>query len=259
MPNIDHHAPGSFCWLELATTDQAAAKNFYTSLFGWTVTEFPMGPGAIYTIFNLEGRNTGAAFAITEDMKGMPPNWMLYMATANADETAAKAAAAGGGVIKPAFNVMDAGRMAVLRNPIGACFAVWQPVTHPGFGIQGVPGTLCWADLSTPDPGAAAPFYKAVFGWEITPGEHDDSGYLHIKNGESFIGGILPAKYRNPNAPAHWMSYIYVADCDASAAQAKELGARLYMEPNTIEKVGRMAIVADPQGAVFAIFQPIPH
>ena len=143
-------------------------------------------------------------------------------------------------------------------DPTGAHFSVWQPKTHHGTGIGGVPGTFCWADLSTPDPGAAIPFYKAVFGWEISSGQ-DDSGYLHIKNGETPIGGIPPAKFHNPQAPAHWMLYFYVTGCDASAAKAKELGGRLYMEPMTIEKVGRMAIVADPQGAVFALFQPLPH
>jgi hypothetical protein len=91
----------------------------------------------------------------------------------------------------------------------------------------------------------------------VAPGEHDTSGYLHIKNGDKFIGGIPPAAHRNPNAPPHWLLYFFVEDCDASAAKAKELGAKLHMEPMTMEGVGRMAIVADPQGAVFALFQPM--
>jgi predicted enzyme related to lactoylglutathione lyase len=151
---------------------------------------------------------------------------------------------------------MDFGRMAVLQDPTGAVFSVWQPNTHQGTGITGVPGTLCWADLSTTDPGKAGEFYKGLFGWELMPGDNE---YVHIKNGEAFIGGIPPAKHRNPNAPPHWLAYFYVTDCDASTEKAKSAGANIYMGPMSIEKVGRMTVVADPQGAVFALFQPFPR
>src|ERR1051325_10557080 len=211
MANDDKHAPGSFCWIELATTDQAAAKNFYTSLSGWSVTDFPMGPGQFYSMFSLEGRNTGAAYTIDpEKMKGVPPHWVIYVAVESADETAAKAAAAGGKVIAGPFDVYDFGRMAVLQDPTGAHISIWQAKMHSGVGITGVPGTFCWADLSTPNPDGAKAFYESVFGWQIAPGEHDTSGYLHIKNGEQFIGGVPPAQHRNPNAPPHWLIYILV-------------------------------------------------
>jgi uncharacterized protein len=119
--------------------------------------------------------------------------------------------------------------------------------------------SLCWADLSTPDVDRAKQFYSDLFGWTISAGEKDTSGYLHIQNGSDFIGGIPPAKYRNPNAPPHWLSYFLVSNCDASTAKAKQLGGTTYMEPTTMEGIGRWAVVADPQGAVFAIFQPLPH
>jgi hypothetical protein len=260
MASIETHAPGSFCWIELATTDQAAAKNFYTSLFDWTVNDFPMGPGQSYSMFFLEGRNAGAAYTIDpQQMKGVPPNWLLYVAVDNADESAAKATAAGGKIVAGPFDVMEFGRMAVIADPTGAHFAIWQPKTHKGFGVAGVPGTLCWADLSTADPAAAKPFYEAVFGWQIAPGEHDSSGYLHIKNGEQFIGGIPPAQHRNPNAPPHWLGYFLVTDADASTAKAKELGAQVYFGPMTMENVGRWSVIADPQGAISALFQPVEH
>jgi len=82
---------------------------------------------------------------------------------------------------------------------------------------------------------------------------------LHIQNGEEFIGGVPPSKHMPPNVPPHWMTYFYVNDCDASAAAATAAGGTVHMGPMTIEKVGRMAIIADPQGAVFAIFKDIPH
>jgi predicted enzyme related to lactoylglutathione lyase len=111
--------------------------------------------------------------------------------------------------------------------------------------------------LSTPDPARATTFYSGLFGWKIAAGEHDPSGYLHISNGEDFIGGIPPAARRSEKMPAHWLAYFLTSDCDATAAKAKGLGARFHLEPMTMERVGRMAVVADPQGATFAIFQPM--
>ena len=154
----------------------------------------------------------------------------------------------------PPFDVFDFGRMAVLRDPTGAAISVWQAKKHHGIGITGVPGTLCWADLSTPDHARAAEFYKALFGWEIAPGQ-DSSGYLHIKNGEEFIGGIPPAQFRDPNTPPHWLGYYLVTDCDASTAKAKGMGANVFMSPTSMEGVGRWSVIADPQGAVSALFQ----
>jgi len=260
MPNIDRHAPGSFCWIELATTDQAAAKAFYSALFGWSINDFPMGPGQSYTMFTLDGRNAAAAYTLDpKNMPGVPPNWALYISVENADAAAAKATEAGGKLLGGPFDVYEFGRMAVLQDPTGAVFCVWQPRQHQGIGIYGVTGTLCWADLSTPNVDGAKPFYETLFGWKISPGEKDPSGYLHIQNGEQFIGGIPPAQYRNPNAPPHWLIYYHVENADAATAKAKELGARVYMEPMTMENVGRWSVVADPQGAVFALFQPIEH
>ena len=95
--------------------------------------------------------------------------------------------------------------MAVIQDPTGAVFNIWQPKSHQGLGVTAVPGTLCWADLSTPNVEGAKPFYESLFGWKISPGEKDTSGYLHIQNGEQFIGGIPPAQFRSPNAPPHWL------------------------------------------------------
>jgi predicted enzyme related to lactoylglutathione lyase len=257
MANIENNPPGSFCWVELATTDQSAAKNFYGSLLGWSVADMPMGPGDFYSIFKLEGRDTGAAYTLRKDQRerGVPPHWMVYVAVESADKAAAKADELGGKILAPAFDVFDAGRMAVLQDPTGAIFCVWQAKKNKGIGIGGVEGTFCWADLSTPNPESAGKFYSGLFGWKIAPGEHDTSGYLHIKNGEHFIGGVPPAKHYNPQMPPHWLIYFYVSDVDATAAKASKAGAKLYLPPMTIENVGRMSVIADPQGAAFSIFK----
>jgi uncharacterized protein len=147
--------------------------------------------------------------------------------------------------------------MAIIQDPGGAVFSIWQDKEHSGIGIKDEPGSLCWADLNTPDPQVAAAFYSELFGWHIEPGQ-DGSGYLHIKNGETpldYIGGIPPAQHRDPNAPPNWLIYILVADCDASTEKAKQLGAKVYLGPMTMEKVGRFTVLADPQGAVLSLFE----
>jgi predicted enzyme related to lactoylglutathione lyase len=258
MPTIQRHAPGSFCWFEIATTDQQAAKQFYTALFGWTVNDFPMGPGGgSYSMFDLQGQSVAAAYTMIPEQraKGIPPFWMPYIATDSADKTAGRVSELGGKVLSPPFDVFTFGRMAVLADPTRAMFSIWEPQQHTGVGITGEEGTVCWADLSTPDVESASKFYSGLFGWVISGGD-DPSGYLHIKNGDAFIGGVPPAAMRNPQAPPHWMLYFYVSDCDSVAAKAQELGATLLMPPLTVEHVGRMAIVNDPQGALFALFQP---
>ena len=256
MTHIDKHSAGSFCWIELATTDQNAAKDFYSSLFGWSPQDNPIGPSEFYTVFKLDGRDAAAGYTLRADQsaQGVPPNWMIYIAVDSADQAATKAKQLGGTVIAPSFDVMDLGRMAVIQDPTGAHFCVWQAAKNTGIGIAHVAGTLCWADLSTPDTKRASEFYSGLFGWQIMADEKDKSGYLHIKNGDHFIGGVPPAAHRQPGVPPHWLAYFWVDDVDASASKAKQLGANLYVDPMTIENVGRMAVIADPQGAVFAIF-----
>jgi uncharacterized protein len=261
MANIEKHEPGDFSWIELGTTDQTAAKMFYTQLFGWAVNDVPMGPNDFYTMFQLQGRAVAAAYRLREDQMahGVPPHWMVYVAVESADATAERTSKLGGNVIAAPFDVFDAGRMAVLQDPTGAVFSVWQAKRNTGTQITGADGTLCWADLNTRDQEGAAKFYSQLFGWTIVKGDEDPGhNYFHIKNGEEFIGGIPPASHLSANAPPHWLPYFLTSNCDATAAKAPQLGGRFYMPPTTFENVGRIAVIADPQGAVFAIFQAAP-
>jgi len=260
MTLIDKFPIGSFCWLELATTDQAAAKKFYSNLFGWTATDMPMGPGEVYTLFNLGDRSAGtAAYTLRKDQQanGVPPHWGIYIAVENADTAAKRVSELGGNVIKPPFDVFDAGRMSVVRDPTGAYFCLWQ-AKQKANAVTGVDGTLCWADLNTSDPEPATKFYSSLLGWKFEKSEHDSSGYVHIKNGEQYIGGLPPAQHRPPGPP-HWLPYIQVSNCDAIAAKAKGMSGKFCLEPMTMEGVGRFAVIADPQGAAFAIFQALPR
>ncbi|MBL8178373.1 MAG: VOC family protein [Bryobacterales bacterium] len=258
MPHIDGHAAGEFCWFELATNDQAGAKRFYGALLGWAARDNPMGPNFTYTSFLLEDRDCAAAYTLMPDMlaKGIPPHWMIYVQVADADAVAAKCAELGGAVISPPMDVMDFGRMSVLQDPTGAVISVWQPKTHKGTLITGVPSTFCWGELSSAQPEKAVPFYEALFGWKTMRGDNPGDNYLHITAGKLMIGGVVPVEHRDPNMPSHWLSYFAVSDCDSAAAKANELGGKVIFGPMSMEKVGRMAYVADPQGAIFALFQP---
>jgi hypothetical protein len=207
-------------------------------------------------VFKLAGRDTAAAYSMRKEQRaqGVPPHWMLYISVENADQSVAKAAQAGGTVLSPAFDVMDAGRMAVIQDPTGAIFSLWQPKRSQGITITG-DNAFCWADLSTPDPERAGKFYAELFGWQLAKDEKDPSGYIHIKNGENFIGGIPPAAHRSPTAPPHWLIYFQVADPEGTTAKAGKLGGRILMPARKMENVGTFSIVSDPQGAAFALFK----
>jgi predicted enzyme related to lactoylglutathione lyase len=187
--------------------------------------------------------------------QGVPSHWGIYVEVENTDASADKAKQLGGNVIVAPFDVMDYGRMAVVQDPTGAFFCIWQSKTHHGIQIAQVNGTLCWADLSTDDPQRAEKFYGSLLGWTFNRDEKDPSGYMHIRNGEHPIGGVQPASMRKPGVPPHWLAYFQVDDVDGAAKKAESGDGKFLLPPMTMEGVGRMAVIADPQGAVFAIFK----
>jgi uncharacterized protein len=249
---------GSFCWMELGTTDQAGAKSFYSNLFGWTADEIPMGPGMTYTMFRSGGKDTAGGYKLMKDQLDahVPPHWMLYVRVDNADESAAKAVQLGAQQLVPPSDIPNVGRFAVIQDPAGANISIFQPGQHRGIQNFGDPGALCWADLNTTDAEKASRFYGGLFGWTFETGK---DGYRHIINGSdkhNMIGGIPPRMHAPPGAPSHWMSYFHVTDCKASAVKAAKLGASTLMPADLIPEVGTIAVISDPQGAVFALFQP---
>lgn len=255
MRKIVKHAAGTFCYVELATTGQNQAKQFYGELFGWSVEDVPMGPGMVYTTFRQEGLIAAAASQMSEkERASFPAHWHLYIAVESADAAAKRAVELGGTLIEGPFDVAEHGRMAVLQDPAGAYFSIWEARKSIGIEIADAAGTLCWADLVTRKPEVAREFYQGLFGWEIATGQHGEE-YLHIKNGAEFIGGIPPVAMNNPYLPPHWMIYFAVDDVDAAAAKVVELGGKVLFGPVTMENVGRIAVVADGQGAAFSVFK----
>jgi predicted enzyme related to lactoylglutathione lyase len=254
------HSPGTFSWPELSTTDQKGAVAFYRGLFGWDLNDVPMGPGDTYSIFQMRGQEVGAAYTMRPEEKqgGAPPHWNSYVTVKKVDEAVQKARELGAKVFAPPFDVMDAGRMAVLQDPTGAVFQVWEAKRSIGAKILAEPGALCWTELTTTDTNAAEKFYTQLFGW--TP-KHNAPGapmeYTEFSvNGTPSIGMMAKPKEMPAHIPSYWMPYFMVKGVDASAAKAKELGGRAMVGPQDIPGTGRFAILTDPQGAMFAVFEP---
>ena len=257
MQEKPQYKPGTFCWVELATSDADSAKAFYTQLFGWTYEDHPMGPGMVYTMLRLDGKDVGALYKLMDEQaaQGVPPNLLSYVSVKNADESTAKAKELGATILKDAFDVMTVGRMSVIQDPTGAVFALWQAGDHSGAGIYNVPGSFCWNELMTTDTAKDKAFYTDLFGWGAKTQSFGDFEYTMFQNGERGAGGMLQITPEMGPIPSNWLTYFSVDDCDAKVQKATELGGKVMKPADDIPGVGRFAILIDPQGAAFAIIK----
>ncbi|HKR65752.1 MAG TPA: VOC family protein [Thermoanaerobaculia bacterium] len=250
MTHVHSHAPGSFCWIEMAARDSAAAIDFYAQLFSWTVAESAMADAQTYFIFQKNGRDAAGMYAITERQPALQPHWMSYIAVSSADDSFAKAQTLGARTLMEPFDVFDRGRMAVLADPSGAPFSIWEARGNAGVGVRDEADALCWNELQTHDVAGSKKFYPPLFNWRMK--ESDEYTEWHL--GEHAVGGMMQAQ-GPPDAPPFWMPYFAVDDCDAKVALAQSIGANVYVPPMDIPNIGRFAVMADPQGAVFAVIK----
>jgi len=221
------HTPGTFSWPELATTDQKGAVAFYRRLFDWGLNDQPMGPTETYSMFQMRGKEVGAAYTMRpeERQSGAPPHWNSYVTVKSVDD---------------------------------AVFQVWEPKQHIGAKIMNEAGALCWTELTTSNTKAAEAFYTQLFGW--TP-KHSAAGapmeYTEFSVAGTPSIGMMPKPAQMPaQVPSFWMPYFQVTSVDTSASKAKELGGKVMVGPNEIPGTGRFAVLTDPQGAAFAVYQP---
>ena len=170
MTQVTLPAIGTFCWPELSTRDTQGARAFYGDLFGWNAREIPTSMGD-YVILSVETREAAALCAQSQEQcqLGIPPHWLSYISVPDTDAAAAKAKELGGEVLMGPFDVMEEGRMALLQDPTGATFALWQTRKHKGIGAYQEPGAFCWTKLATKDAKAATAFYTQLFGWTAQP------------------------------------------------------------------------------------------
>lgn len=255
MSEVTAHAPGRFVWVELVANDAFQARHFYTDLFGWDVREIPMGPDNVYVIFLSGGRDVAAMYPRTlEDRERGPSHWRSYVSVASADKSAARARDLGGTILAEPFDVLGVGRMAMLEDPSGAAFALWEPKSHIGVGRVGEPGALTWSELLTRDVDAAAAFYSELFHWEDRDLEFGESRYTVFEKEGQAVAGMM-AMPGSADAPPAWLPYFGVSDCDDRARAAHVGGGLVYVAPTDVPSVGRFAVLGDPQGATFAILR----
>jgi predicted enzyme related to lactoylglutathione lyase len=250
--------PGDFCWVELMTSDRGGAKAFYQGVMGWDFQDDPVPGGGTYTMLHLDEGAVGGLFELNDEMKamGIPPHWESYVLVENADEIASKATSLGGKVLKEPFDIMEIGRMAVIQDPTGAVFSVWQAKAHKGTSLpKNTPGMFGWNELITTDHDAAVEFYSSLFGWTPQAQAIPGMQYSVLMNGQTGAGGIMKAPPQMQGVPSHWMVYFAVDDCDAGLAKVKDLGGRVLSEPIEIPNVGRFAPVQDPQGATCSLIK----
>lgn len=258
MPVIESYAPGTFCWADLGTPDAAAAKRFYTSLFGWTAEDRPMGPDACYTMLQIDGRAVAALYQQESVQQGMPPHWLSYISVASVNDVARRAKDLGGTALMDPFDVLDVGRMAMLQDPTGAVIALWEPHSHAGAAIAGEPGAICWNELATTDTTRAETFYTSMLGWSAERRPMGAAAYIMFTDNGSARGGMMEIAASRGPVPPHWLVYFAVTDIEGLTALAQLLGGAVRVAPADTPGVGRFAVLADPQGAVFAAMELFP-
>ncbi|HEX5851845.1 MAG TPA: VOC family protein [Solirubrobacteraceae bacterium] len=252
MGERTEYTPGTFSWSDLSSPDQNASKAFYTALFGWSAVDMPVDEDTVYSMMQLDGKDVAAISPQPQQQRdmGMPPVWNSYVTVGSADAIVERVKELGGNAHAPAFDVMEAGRMAVLQDPQGAFFLVWEPRAHIGAGLVNAPGALVWNELQSPDLDGSASFYGDLFGWEVAQFEGMPERYLAIKNAGANNGGMREVM---PGMPPNWLVYFGTEDIDTALAKVEELGGSKLIGPIDIQ-IAKLALVQDPQGAVFALY-----
>jgi predicted enzyme related to lactoylglutathione lyase len=245
-------------WVELATPDADASREFYSKLFDWQVEviEDPQYGG--YGMARIDGNDVAGIGP--KQSPEQPTVWSLYIGTDDLEGLAEKVKSAGGSVIAPPFDVGDQGRMAVFQDPAGAFISAWQATAMRGFQ-SGRPGTFGWAEINARGVEKAIPFYEQVFGWtaKTSPMGEGQPDYTEFQlDGQSIAGAwemntMIPAE-----VPSYWQVYFNVDDVDHAFRKVIDSGGQEMVAPQDFPG-GRFAIVTDPQGASFGLLRMAPR
>ena len=253
MGERDRHEQGTFSWTDLSTPDADASRDFYAGLLGWEFVDEPIpeeAGGGVYRMARIDGRAAAAMYETTE----RHPAWASYVTVDDVDATAKRASELGANLMGEPFDVMETGRMAIVQDPTGAVFCLWQPGSSIGAEIVNRHGALTLNQLNTTDPEAAERFYTELFGWRVqrmTP-EGAETAYWGIFRGDQVNGGMMELPPGSP-APSHWLVYFGVDDLDAAAERVSSGGGTIMVPPSPVPG-GHILVAQDPQGAVFALF-----
>jgi len=242
-------------WVDLGSSDPTAARAFYAGVFGWdaNVSDDPAAGG--YGMFTLGGKEVAGTGPLMSEQQ--PTSWTVYVLVDDADAATSKVKAAGGTVFAEPFDVMDAGRMAIVADPSGGVLGLWQPGAHRGFELKGAAGSFCWAELNSNNIAKDSAFYASVFGWDPKTTPTPTMEYTQFDhNGEAIAGGMAMAVGMPAGTPSFWLVYFATHDVDATVAKLTSLGGGVHHPPEDVPDVGRFAVVHDPQGGVFGLLQP---
>jgi predicted enzyme related to lactoylglutathione lyase len=258
MPEFAKPVSGNFCWTEVFLEDPARAKGFYGELFGWASQEMP-SPQGPYIMFQIGGKMVAGAGKMPAELKkaGAPPHWLNHVFVTDANAATNKVKALGGKVLMEPTQV-GPGTMAVIQDPTGGTLALWSTKQSMGTFLWGETNSLCWNELMTADPDAATKFYVGLFGWKTEAMPMGEFTYTVLKNGDVGLAGLMAKPKEMAGAPTSWTAYFAVADCDATVKKAEKLGGKVCQQPQDIPDVGRFAVLADLEGATFAILKPEP-
>ncbi len=262
MSSNNTYREGVPCWIDAFQPDPEAAARFYGPLLGWTFdapVSMPEGMAGEYRTARCGGRLVAG---IGQAPTGLPAAaWTTYVAVEEIDVAVARAVDAGGAVVAGPTGHGDAGRVAVLTDPAGVGFGLWQAGTRPGAERVNEPGSWTMSSLHAPDGEQADAFYGAVLGWQADPVPGAPIAFWRL---DGHVGGapgqpmprdvvavLAPIGPGDPTPP-HWSVAIRVADVDASAASAEHLGGSVLMPPTDTPGF-RSAVIADPQGGVVAL------
>jgi predicted enzyme related to lactoylglutathione lyase len=249
------YEPGTFSWVELATTDRDDAKRFYGGLFDWDCDDGARLEGS--TIARLDGE---AVAGITDQpaSQGVPPSWVSYVTVASADESATRAGELGGTVHAGPFDIGDAARVAVVADPTGAAIGLWEARNSIGAERVNGPGCLTSNELATDDVDAASKFYRELLGWAIEEVDTGGGPRYWLIHGEGALegrnGGVRELGRPGEGMTPNWMPYFTTESAGKALVRAEELGGTTLM-PATQIPAGIIAAVRDPQGAGFSIFE----
>jgi uncharacterized protein len=243
--------PGHFCIAELHTPDPEMAARFYGPLLGWTLV--PKADD--YFMFQRGGRDVAGVRAGADIPE---PIWVPYVRVADADAAATNARAHGATLLSPVSETPGVARTALLADPERAVFGVWEPRGVEGTDVETGPGSFWWVELATAAKDAADARYASFFDWTVTHThkfENGQHGYTLWKVGDRSVAGAFQFEPDWGVTPA-WQVYFEVADFDAAAKQACDLGGEQGFwrdAPNA----GRIGVIVDPADALFLIAQPL--
>ena len=263
MPRIEKYQQGTPSWVDLSTSDQEAAKGFYTTVLGWEYEDNEVGEGQYYSMATIDGAPAGAIATQQpeEAQQGIPPHWNVYITVDDIDAVAERVPELGGAVLMAPMDVFEAGRMIVVQDAVGAVVMFWQPLQHIGAEVRDEHGALTWTLAMTNDKDASASFYADLLSIEVAKDAmpSPDGGTVHMLMVDGApVATIMnmPQDLLNMGIPPHWEVYFRVDDAKAACDAVNDNGGQVYMGPADLGPMGTIGYMQDPQGAQFGVQSP---